>query len=261
MNITGIIITLNEERHIEDCIKNMQQVCDEIIVVDSLSTDNTVQIAEKLGAKVVKQAYLGDGFQKNVGLPHATNDWVLSLDADERLTEQMVSSIKMLDLNNTPYDAFAFPRRNYIGSRWIRHCGWYPDICIRLYNRHKTKFREVKQHSFVETKNYQIIRSDILHYSFRNLGELFAKQGRNFSTRSAKIMYQKGKKAHCWSPVLHGTNAFLRRYLFTAGFLDGVDGITVSLSSAVNSYLKYAKLLEYQRDPQVLKNENFDQIW
>ncbi len=261
MNITGIIITLNEEHNIGNCIQNMQQVCDEIIVVDSLSSDNTVKIAEELGAKIIKQSYLGDGFQKNVGLAYASNNWILSLDADERLTDEMVSAIKELDLNTTTYDAFAFHRRNYIGSRWIKHSGWYPDVCIRLYNKTKTKFKEVKQHSFVETKNYKIIRSDILHYSFRNLGELFAKQGRNFSTRSAKIMYQKGKKANALSPILHGTNAFIRHYIFSAGFLDGIDGVTVSLSSGINSYLKYAKLLEYQRDPQVLKNENFDKIW
>lgn len=261
MNITGIIITLNEQLNIEECIKNLKQICNEIIVVDSLSSDNTVLIAEENGAKVVKQKYLGDGFQKNVGLDYASNDWILSLDADERMTTEMVEAIKSIDLTNSSYDAYAFPRRNFIGSRWIRHGGWYPDICIRLYNKQKTKFKEVKQHSYVETKNYQIIHSDILHYSFKNLGELFAKQGRNFSTRGAKIMYQKGKKANSFSPILHGANAFIRHYIFSAGFLDGIDGVTVSLSSAVNSYLKYAKLLEYQRDPQVLKNENFDKVW
>ena len=261
MSITGIVITLNEQNNIRDCIENMQTVCDEIIVVDSNSSDQTREIAAKLGAKVIVQEYLGDGFQKNFALNDASSDWILSLDADERLTPEMIAEIKSMDLKSTKYDAFGFPRRNYIGSRWIKHSGWYPDVCVRLYNRTKARFKEVKQHSYVETKNYKILHGDIIHYSFKNLGELFAKPGRNFSTRSAKIMYEKGKKANSFSPVLHGINSFIRHYIFGLGFLDGIDGFTVSLSSAVNGYLKYAKLLEYYRDPKVLNSENFNKIW
>ena len=266
MSITGIVITLNEQNNIRDCIENMQTVCDEIIVVDSNSSDQTREIAAKLGAKVIVQEYLGDGFQKNFALNDASSDWILSLDADERFPEalnnpEMIAEIKSLDLKSTKYDAFGFPRRNYIGSRWIKHSGWYPDVCVRLYNRTKARFKEVKQHSYVETKNYKILHGDIIHYSFKNLGELFAKPGRNFSTRSAKIMYEKGKKANSFSPVLHGINSFIRHYVFGLGFLDGIDGFTVSLSSAVNGYLKYAKLLEYYRDPKVLNSENFNKIW
>ena len=213
MSITGIVITLNEQNNIRDCIENMQTVCDEIIVVDSNSSDQTREIAAELGAKVIVQEYLGDGFQKNFALNDASSDWILSLDADERLTPEMIAEIKSL------------------------------------------------QHSYVETKNYKILHGDIIHYSFKNLGELFAKPGRNFSTRSAKIMYEKGKKANSFSPVLHGINSFIRHYIFGLGFLDGIDGFTVSLSSAVNGYLKYAKLLEYYRDPKVLNSENFNKIW
>lgn len=261
MNITGIIITLNEEKNIKDCILNLKEVCNEIIVVDSNSLDKTIEIAESLGAKIIKQTYLGDGFQKNFGLPFSSNDWILSLDADERLSSQLLNEIKKIDLKNTTFDAYAFPRRNYIGSRWIKHCGWYPDVCIRLYNKNKTKFKEVKQHSYVTTKNYQKINGDIIHYSFRNIGELFSKQGRNFSTRGAKILYQNGKKANCFSPIIHGLSAFIKQYVLQLGFIDGIDGLTVSLSAAINSYLKYAKLLEYYKDPDVLKNEDFNKIW
>lgn len=260
-SITGIIITLNEERNIAECIKNKQQICNEIIVVDSGSTDHTLLIAEELGAVTIVQPYLGDGFQKNVGIPHAANDWILSLDADERMTDEMVQAIKALDLERSQVEGYGFPRRNYIGSRWIRHCGWYPDVCIRLFDRRKTKFKEVKQHSYVTAATSERVRGDILHYSFNNLGELFSKPGRNFSTRSARIMYTSGKRTRPWSPPLHGINAFLRRYILRMGFLDGIDGLTVALSSGVNSYLKYAKLLEYQRDPKVLEAEDFKKIW
>jgi glycosyltransferase involved in cell wall biosynthesis len=259
--ITGVIITLNESQNIVECIQSLQQVCSEIIVVDSLSHDTTQQLARDAGAIVVEQAYLGDGFQKNVGLEYGSNDWVLSMDADERLTPEAVEAIKQLDLAQTPHDAFAFKRRNYIGSRWIKHCGWYPDYCIRLYNKSKTRFSEVKQHASVQASNPKRLDADLIHYSFENLGQLFAKPGRNFSGRAAKIMYQKGKRANAFSPFSHGLNAFIRKYIFQQGFLGGVDGMTVALSSAVNSYLKYAKLLEYQRDPKVLEKENFDKIW
>ncbi|MFC3024237.1 glycosyltransferase family 2 protein [Vibrio zhugei] len=259
--ITGIVITLNEANNIKECIESLQTVCSEIIIVDSQSTDDTQAIAQSMGAKVVEQAYLGDGFQKNVGLPHATNDWVLSIDADERLTPEAIATIQALDLDNTPHDGFAFRRRNHIGSRWVKQCGWYPDYCIRLYNRQKTQFSQVKQHASVQAKNPKELDCDLIHYSFENLGQLFAKPGRNFSSRAAKIMYQKGKRANAFSPFSHGLNAFFRKYIMQRGFLGGVDGMTVALSSAINSYLKYAKLLEYQRDPKVLEKEDFNKIW
>lgn len=261
MTISGNIITLNEENNIAACIESMQSVCDDIVVVDSGSTDKTVEIAQRLGATVVHQAYLGDGIQKNVALSHTKHNWVLSLDADERLTPEMSRAITQLDLSSSSVEGFSFRRQNMIGSRWIKQCGWYPDRCIRLYNTEKTRFADVKQHASVQAKSVQEINADIVHFSFKNIGELFAKPGRNFSGRAAKIMYAKGKKANAFSPFLHGLNAFIRKYIFQRGFLGGVDGMTVALSSAINSYLKYAKLLEYQRDPSVTKQDDFNNIW
>ena len=118
--ITGVVITLNEERNIGDCLRNLKQVCSELIVVDSRSSDLTADIAEEEGATVMVQRYLGDGPQKNVALPKAQNRWILSLDADERLSDEMVEAIKGLSLSDTEHDSFSFPRRNFIGSRWIR---------------------------------------------------------------------------------------------------------------------------------------------
>lgn len=261
MKISGNIITLNEEKNIAACIKSMQSVCDDIVVVDSGSTDKTIDIAKGLGATIVHQPYLGDGIQKNVALSHTKHAWVLSLDADERLTSEMSNAIQQLDLSSSSVEGFSFRRQNMIGSRWIKQCGWYPDRCIRLYNTEKTRFADVKQHASVQTTSVQDINADIVHFSFKNIGELFAKPGRNFSGRAAKIMYAKGKKANSFSPFLHGLNAFIRKYIFQKGFLGGVDGMTVALSSAVNSYLKYAKLLEYQRDQSVTKQDDFNNIW
>ena len=249
-NITGVVITLNEERNIGDCLKNLKQVCSELIVVDSRSSDLTVDIAEEEGATVMVQRYLGDGPQKNVALPKAANRWILSIDADERLSDSY---------GTIPTHAVGW--RNFIGSRWIKRCGWYPDRCVRLFNKEKCRFRDVKQHSYVEGKNIGELKGDILHYSFKNVGELFAKPDRNFSTRGAKILYEQGKKTSALGPFVHGSAAFLRQYILRLGFLEGVDGFSVSLSAGVNHYLKYAKLLEYYRDQKVLGSEDFNRVW
>ncbi len=259
--ITGIVITLNEADNIADCLASLAKVCDELIVVDSDSTDDTRERAAAAGARVVSQSYLGDGPQKNVGLAHARNDWVLSVDADERLSDEMVATIQALDLKTTSHDAFAFRRRNYIGSRWIRRCGWYPDYCIRLYNRQLTRFADRKQHSTVQARQPRRLDADLIHYSYADIGQLFAKPGRNFSGRAARIMYLEGKRVSSLAPVVHGASALFRKYILQLGFLGGLDGLTVSLSAAVNSYLKYAKLLELQRDATVLERTNLKRVW
>lgn len=259
--ITGVVITLNEASNIEACLASMAHVCDELIVVDSGSTDETCRLAEQAGARVIKQPYLGDGPQKNIGPQHASNRWILSLDADERLTDEAVAAIKQLGLETSGFEGFALRRRNHLGSRWIKTCGWYPDYCIRLFNKQHTAFSESRQHASVTTDKVAKLDGDIEHYSFANLSELFTKASGRFSSRAAKIMYLKGKRANSASPFIHGANAFLRKYLFQRGFLSGIDGVSVALSAAVNAYLKYAKLLEFQRDPQVREAEDFDRIW
>lgn len=261
MNISGIITTLNEEANIADAIASLQQVCNEIVVVDSESTDRTVEIARELGAKVYLQKYLGDGIQKNVALQYVTNRWVLSIDADERLSDELVAWIRNTDFETTPYDGFAVRRRNYIGSRWVKCCGWYPDHLVRLYRHDRLRFRDVKQHAFVPTANTLKIKADLIHYRYKNCGELFSKPARNYSTRGAKILYLQGKKANAFMPFWHGTAAFLSNYFLRGGILGGVDGFTLSLAIACNSYMKYAKLLEYQRDETVRNAENFDNVW
>ncbi|AZV32446.1 glycosyltransferase family 2 protein [Cobetia sp. ICG0124] len=259
--ITGCVITLNEAHNIEDCLRSLAQVCDELIVVDSGSTDATCELARAMGAVVIDQPYLGDGPQKNVGPSYASHRWVLSLDADERLTDGAVSAIRELALDSTPHDGFALRRRNFIGSRWVRHAGWYPDYCLRLYDREKLAFRDSRQHSSVQASHPCELDADLEHYSFANLGELFVKASGRFSNRAAKIMYQKGKRANAFTPFLHASNAFMRKFVFQAGFRDGVDGFSVALSASVNAYLKYAKLLEFQRDAKVREAEDFNKVW
>lgn len=260
-NISGIITTLNEEANIVEAIRSLQQVCNQVVVVDSCSTDHTVELARQAGAEVYEQPYLGDGIQKNVALKYVHNQWVISIDADERLTPELVEMLRQTNLEHTPYDGFAIRRRNYIGSRWVRCCGWYPDYLVRIYRHDRLRFPEVKQHATVATTNTRRWRADLIHYRYHNLGELFAKPGRNYSTRGAKILYLKGRRAHWWTPIWHGFSAFVVNYFVRGGILGGIDGLTLTKSIAVNSYLKYAKLLEYQRDVKVREAEDFNKVW
>jgi len=254
MTITGHIITLNEAHNITECIASLRRVCDEIIVVDSGSSDATVAIAEELGATVIPQPYLGDGPQKNVAAKHARNDWLLSLDADERLDEEAIDAIKRLALDD-PTTAYGFFRKNFIGSRWIRRCGWYPDPNVRLYHRRHAAWSDALGHAKVEAPKSQILPGHILHYSYRNYEELFFKANR-FSTRGAKMMAQKGKRAAPLSAPAHMAAAFLRKYLLQLGFLEGLDGLSIALSASLNAYLKYAKLYEMQKEGQTS-----DSLW
>ena len=246
MKITGNIITLNEEHNIEACINSIKSVCDEIIVVDSNSSDKTVELAEALGAKVIAQAYLGDGPQKNVVLEHAQHDWILSLDADERLDDEMTTAILEVKTKQQHPDANSFKRKNYIADRWIKQCGWYPDVCVRLYNKNNARFRDVAGHSGVEAKSVTLLTGNIIHYSYKNYHDLLYKTNR-FSSRGAKMLMDKNRKTNGFSPFLHFMAAFFRKYILQKGFLQGLDGLTISLTASINSYMKYAKLIEMRK--------------
>ncbi len=253
MTITANIITLNEEHNIEACINSLKSVSDEIIIVDSNSNDNTIKIARSLGAKVILQEYLGDGFQKNIVHQHTQNEWILSIDADERLDKEMQESIKKIKNASSHPEAYSFKRKNYIGDRWIKYCGWYPDKCIRLYNKNKTKFKEVVGHSSVESQDVKLLEGNIIHYSYKNYHDLLHKTNR-FSSRGAKMLLEKNKKVNGYSPFLHFMSAFFRKYFLQQGFMQGLDGLTISLTASINSYMKYAKLIEMRKSKNTSKS-------
>lgn len=244
-NISATIITLNEEKNIKDVIDSISGFCNDIIVVDSKSTDNTVKIAKSLGAKVYVQKYLGDGLQKDYGVQFTKNDWILSIDADERLNESAVRVINGLDLNNTEFDAFAIKRKTFIGNRWIKL--WYPDYTVRLYNKNRARYRPIKGHSFVETKNFKKLDCDILHYSYQDYSNMIARMNR-FSTRGAEMLDEKGVKASHFDPFFHALFAFIRKFVLKRGALHGLDGFTVSMITAVSTYMKYMKLIEIREN-------------
>ena len=255
MKITGNIITLNEEHNIKDCIFSLQRVCDEVIVVDSHSLDNTVKIAEESGAKIIKHPYIGDGPQKNIVLSHAKHDWILSIDADERLDDEMVSSILNIKATPAQVDAYSFKRKSYIGSRWIKHCGWYPDICTRLYNKSRAKFKDVAGHSSVKAKKTKLLDGNIIHHSYKNYHHLLHKANR-FSTRGSKMLLENSKNISRFSPFTHFAFAFIKKYILQKGFFQGLDGLTISLTASITSYMKYAKYIEMQKE-----NTQSESLW
>lgn len=245
MKITANIITLNEEKNIEAAIRSVQEVCDEVLVVDSLSTDRTCEIAESLGAKVIKQEYLGDGPQKAFGAPLAKNEWILSIDADERLDANAIEAIKKIDLDSTKYDAFSFARKTFVGKSFIKL--WYPDRVTRLYSRATCGYTTAGGHARVETNNVKDLDADMLHYSYDNYAQMI-KTSHKFITRGAKIAYEEGKRASSFDPFMHGIGALFKALVLKGGAFHGVNGWNVAVISAFSSYMKYALILEMQEN-------------
>lgn len=243
--ITATIITLNEEKYIQEVIESVQHVCDEVIVVDSLSTDKTVEIAERLGAKVIEQKYLGDGGQKAFCEQFCRNDWVLSIDADERLTDEAIAYIKTMNLDTTPFEGFSFRRQSFIGKKYIRQ--WYPDRVVRLYNRTKCGYNTEGEHGSVQTENFKDLDVDMLHYSFTDFGMLVRKADR-FAVNLAHVRYKEGKRASWYDPFVHGFGAFFKGMIIKGGILGGTQEWHVAFASAYNSYMKYVIMLELQEN-------------
>lgn len=241
--ITAIIITLNEAKNIEAVIRSVAPVCDEILVVDSESTDRTKELAESLGAKVIVQPYLGDGPQKAFGVPMAENDWILSIDADERLDEDALHAIRGIDLDHTPFDAFSFARKTYVGKHFIKL--WYPDRVARLYDRRKCGFSTAGGHARVQTENVRALDAHLLHYSYADYAEMIRTMHK-FITRGARIAHEEGKRATKLDPFTHGFGALFKALVLKGGAFHGIHGWNVALVSAFSSYMKYVVMLDLQ---------------
>lgn len=242
MPITGITITLNEAGNIAACIQSLQRVCDEVIVVDSLSQDGTVAVAENAGAKVIEQAYLGDGPQKAHGVAYASNDWILAVDADERLDEDAVELINSLTLDD-PGRGYGFRRKNHVGSHWIRAAGFYPDAVVRLYNRTQAGYLPKQAHSSVRAPRVTITKAHILHYTYASLSHWIQRIDK-LSTRDAWAKKNRGMRPSAVRPALHAVAALFRKLILKGGLLQGTDGMTVAATTMFHVYMKYAKLNE-----------------
>lgn len=249
---SGLVITFNEAHNIVDCIASLRLVCDDIVVVDSGSNDDTVALAKSAGATVLVQTpFLGDGPQRSLGLPHCRHDWVINLDADERLEKDLQFWLIENDPSTMDIAAIECRRRNYIGRRFTPYAGQYPDYVCRVFNRRRADFSPVRAHSRIQATSLMRIAGHITHYSYRDYDDMFARVNK-YSTWQAQELIHEGEKASLGKAVLHGSVAFLKHYIVKRGFLAGGDGLSISLSKGLASYLKYAKVLEVQDQDNLL---------
>ncbi len=242
MTLSVIIITKNEAAHIGDCIDSVS-FADEIIVVDSGSTDSTREIAQDKGAKVTATAdWPGFGQQKNRALGLATCTWVLSIDADERVTPELAQEIQR-ELASPRAEAYKIARLSNFGGRWIRHSGWWPDHVLRLFKRGTARFKDVAVHESVQTAStVAVLGGHFLHYPYADL-ETFIAKINHYSSEAAAMMHAKGRRTSVLGATGHAVWTFIRIYVIRCGFLDGREGFILAAMGAAGSFFRYNKLL------------------
>ena len=256
MKISAVIITKNEERNIERCLKSLQNIVDEIVVVDSFSTDATKEICEQYHVKFIKHDFEGHIEQKNYAMQQASFSFVLSLDADEALSDALRFSIQKIKENyndSSEYflaDAYKFNRLNNYCGKWIRHGAWYPDTKIRLWNKNKGSWGGKNPHDrVVMLDNTKIVhlKGDLLHYSYYSINE-HIQQMDKFSTISAEQAKKNGEKISMPLILIKTKWKFIRDYFFKGGFLDGFYGYVICKINAMTTFLKYVKLRQLHKE-------------
>lgn len=240
------IITKNEEERLPACLQSVS-FANEIIVVDSGSTDKTVDVAKAHGARVYIESWKGFSEQKQLAVNKCTNQWVLVLDADERVPKETARLIhELLKKTSNKTAAYSLRRKNYLHGRWIKHCGWWPNSVLRLVDKSKGSFDGKTVHeSWFTTHPIVELDAFIEHLSFRNYSELIAKMD-HYSTLGAEDLFKKNKKTHVMKPILRSVWMFFKTYFLELGILDGFDGLVISIMNAGGSFFKYAKHRELE---------------
>lgn len=252
VKISAVIIAFNEEKNIADAIDSVRWA-DEILVIDSESTDRTLEIAEGLEARVIVQPWLGFAKQKQFATERAANDWVFSLDADERVSEGLKKEIENLKGSEPNANGYSVPRLSVYMGREIRHGGWYPDRQLRLFDRRKGRWKDVAVHESFQLENGTPAKlaGDILHFSVENAAHHHRMIGERYAPLAAKQMFEDGKRTSVFSIVTSGWAAFIRNYFFKLGFLDGFPGFCIAYFSAHHAFMKHLLLYEMHEGSQV----------
>ncbi|PKP20055.1 MAG: glycosyltransferase family 2 protein [Bacteroidetes bacterium HGW-Bacteroidetes-21] len=252
IKISAVIISFNEEKNIERCIVSAKRVADEIVVLDSLSTDKTEEICRSLGVKFFQHAFDGHIEQKNRAITYASSPYVLSLDADEVLSDELVVSILKVKSDWT-FDGYYFNRlNNYCGS-WIRHCGWYPDRKLRLWDSRKGQWTGINPHDRYEMtpeSKTMWLKGDLLHYSYHSVSQHLL-QVEKFTNIASKADFARGRRTNLLRIMFYPCWKFLRDYIFRLGILDGYAGYLVCRISAQATFYKNIKLYELQKQSRV----------
>jgi glycosyltransferase involved in cell wall biosynthesis len=251
MQITATIITFNEESNIKAACESVAWA-DEIVVVDSNSTDRTRDIAAACGARVIINEWPGFGAQKQFAVNRAEHDWIFSLDADERVSDQLRASIDALKKERRDNaDAFVVSRRTYYQGRWIRGGGWYPDYQLRLFNRTKGHWTLRQVHESVAMDsgaNIKELTGDLLHYTSPNSAHHHKMIGERYAPLAAQQMFEEGRRTSIFGVATAGPAAFVRSWLLKGGFRDGFAGFTIASFAGHHAFLKHLMLWELQQE-------------
>lgn len=239
------MIVKNEADNLVACLRSCEGLANEMVVVDGGSSDNTADIAREFGAKVIaKPTWEGFGLQRRFAQSHVSSDWVFWIDADERLTSELKSSIKAAVSQNSSNTIFSTARLSWVFGRFIRHSGWYPDRVLRLHPAKLTQYTDAPVHERLEVPpgtNIEPLNGDLLHYTYRDLQHYLVKSAQ-YADLWAQQREARGKRGSLTQGILHGVGCFLRMYLLKAGFLDGRQGLLLALLSAHSTFAKYADL-------------------
>ena len=242
MQISAVIITYNEEENIERCISSIEGIVKEIIVIDSFSSDKTVELAKSKGAIIFQNKFKGYSDQKNFGISKCSSNFILSLDADECLSKNLQISIKNI-LRDNKADAYEMNRKNNFIGQWINYCGWYPDKKVRLFDKNKAKWNDNYVHEKVvlnDGATIGFLNGDILHYSIKDQSHHYNTIDR-YSTLYAQMMHEEGKRGFIYIGIIKAIVKFIKLYFFKLGILDGLNGWRICKASAYSIYLRNKK--------------------
>lgn len=240
--LSVVIITRNEAANIRDCLASVR-FADEIIVVDSESTDDTVAICREMSARVIVQPFAGFGQQKNAGIDRATGEWILNLDADERAPEALRDEIRSVIASPNARDGYWIARQNYFGNQWVRHGGWWPDHTLRLFRRGRGRYNEHPVHAAVELNGTAgKLRHTLIHYTCRDFA-VFADRQMRYAETIARALANEGCRAHAVDVALRPFFTFFKMYVLRAGFLDGAVGWKLAWLYARYTRRKYELLV------------------
>ena len=247
--LSAVIITLNEERNIEDCLKSLSGIVDEIVVVDSFSNDRTEKICKNYGVRFLQNKWEGIVAQRNFAQNQSTYDVLLNIDADERLSPELGESILKEKEQGFPFKGYSMNRFNNYCGQWIRHGVYYPDRKLRLYHKSAGRVEGANPHEWVHLNGsfpVKKLHGDLLHYSFRTFSEHVNKMNA-FSSIAAQTLFAKGRRPSFFKPFLSGFWAFFYGFFIRLGFLDGFYGYVIARNNAMYSFFKYVKLNELHK--------------
>jgi glycosyltransferase involved in cell wall biosynthesis len=243
--ISAVILCLNEESMIEGALESVK-FADEILVVDSFSTDRTLEIARRYTDRILQHKFEGFAAQKNWAHEQATHDWVINVDADERVTPELATEIRQI-LQNPQHNAYLITRKNFFLGKEIRYGAWSGDKVLRLFRRDKARYPDIQIHSeLVLEGEAGRCTSPMLHYSYRSLDD-FVRRVQSYSGGGAEDAKKRGRTGSGWSIAGHSFWHFFKAYIVKRGFLDGTEGLIIAMMGSYYTFLKYGKLYEQQR--------------